>query len=116
MLAQHYRTAFGTLSERNQRQPFNLKTQDTLMLHLAADPQAQQISTKAELSTDAGPTAGKGAQASFCLRGRQLARLQMDTLGIEPRASRMLSGCDTTTPRALAMRGILMSMRCSEHI
>ena len=25
---------------------------------------------------------------------------QMDTLGIEPRASRMLSGCDTTTPRA----------------
>ena len=27
-------------------------------------------------------------------------RLQMDTLGIEPRASRMLSGCDTTTPCA----------------
>ena len=27
---------------------------------------------------------------------------QMDTLGIEPRASRMLSGCDTTTPRAHA--------------
>ena len=25
----------------------------------------------------------------------------LDTLGIEPRASRMLSGCDTTTPRAL---------------
>ena len=25
---------------------------------------------------------------------------QMDTLGIEPRASRMLSGCDTTTPCA----------------
>ena len=25
----------------------------------------------------------------------------MDTLGIEPRASGMLSGCDTTTPRAL---------------
>ena len=25
---------------------------------------------------------------------------EMDTLGIEPRASRMLSGCDTTTPRA----------------
>ena len=25
----------------------------------------------------------------------------MDTLGIEPRTSRMLSGCDTTTPRAL---------------
>ena len=28
-------------------------------------------------------------------------RTKMDTLGIEPRASRMLSGCDTTTPRAL---------------
>ena len=26
----------------------------------------------------------------------------VDTLGIEPRASRMLSGCDTTTPCALA--------------
>ena len=25
----------------------------------------------------------------------------IDTLGNEPRASRMLSGCDTTTPRAL---------------
>ena len=25
---------------------------------------------------------------------------QMDTLGLEPRASRMLSGCDTTTPCA----------------
>ena len=24
----------------------------------------------------------------------------MDSLGIEPRASRMLSGCDTTTPTA----------------
>ena len=27
----------------------------------------------------------------------------MDTLGIEPRASRMLSGCDTTTPCALEL-------------
>ena len=26
--------------------------------------------------------------------------INMDTLGIEPRASRMLSGCDTTTPCA----------------
>ena len=25
----------------------------------------------------------------------------MDKLGIEPRAARRLSGCDTTTPRAL---------------
>ena len=37
--------------------------------------------------------------------GKQLHMLdpnaiEMDTLGIEPRASRMLSGCDTTTPCA----------------
>ena len=30
---------------------------------------------------------------------------KMDSLGIEPRASRMLSGCDTTTPTALLGRG-----------
>ena len=30
---------------------------------------------------------------------------EMDTLGIEPRASRMLSGCDTITPRALKCSG-----------
>ena len=44
------------------------------------------------------------------MEGREMARqvtwprptpISMDTLGIEPRASRMLSGCDTTTPRAL---------------
>ena len=28
------------------------------------------------------------------------SKLIMDTLGIEPRAPRMLSGCDATTPRA----------------
>ena len=33
-------------------------------------------------------------------RSSRTAELQLDTLGIEPRASRMLSGCDTTTPRA----------------
>ena len=35
-------------------------------------------------------------------RGTQRDKLQakVDTLGIEPRASRMLSGCDTTTPCA----------------
>ena len=35
-----------------------------------------------------------------CSRMVQHSLAQMDTLGIEPRASRMLSGCDTTTPRA----------------
>ena len=30
---------------------------------------------------------------------------EVDTLGIEPRASRMLSGCDTTTPCALCVDG-----------
>ena len=38
-----------------------------------------------------------------CSRMVQHSLAQMDTLGIEPRASRMLSGCDTTTPRALAV-------------
>ena len=35
-------------------------------------------------------------------RGTQRDKLEakVDTLGIEPRASRMLSGCDTTTPCA----------------
>ena len=37
---------------------------------------------------------------------------QMDTLGIEPRASRMLSGCDTTTPCALEeVRGAILQTR-----
>ena len=47
-------------------------------------------------------------------RGTQRDKLEakVDTLGIEPRASRMLSGCDTTTPCAhlLALEG-LSSMR-----
>ena len=30
----------------------------------------------------------------------------MDTLGIEPRASRMLGGCDTTTPCAQLQKDI----------
>ena len=50
-----------------------------------------------------------GATMCFCkvgARGKHGATCighaeNMDTLGIEPRASRMLSGCDTTTPRAL---------------
>ena len=34
----------------------------------------------------------------------------MDTLGIEPRASRMLSGCDTTTPCApMLLRGAVVA-------
>ena len=36
----------------------------------------------------------------------------MDTLGIEPRASRMLNGCDTTTPRALKGSSDNHAIRC----
>ena len=40
----------------------------------------------------------------------------MDALGIEPRALRMRSGCDTTTPRALAINAsqanIMMPSSC----
>ena len=35
------------------------------------------------------------------MSGLRATKSNMDTLGIEPRASRMLSGCDTTTPCAL---------------
>ena len=45
------------------------------------------------------------AAASWC----------MDTLGIEPRASRMLSGCDTTTPRALCGSEIQLSVCAQKH-
>ena len=36
--------------------------------------------------------------------------IQMDTLGIEPRASRMLTGCDATTPRAHEHHTAVISM------
>ena len=35
----------------------------------------------------------------------------MDTLGIEPRASRMLSGCDTTTPCAPYERDMAVTLQ-----
>ena len=36
------------------------------------------------------------------------AAAKVDSLGIEPRASRMLSGCDTTTPTALLAMALLL--------
>ena len=33
-------------------------------------------------------------------KAEKVPKQNLDTLGIEPRASRMLSGCDTTTPCA----------------
>ena len=44
-------------------------------------------------------------QLSLYLRGRRSCRhaAPMDTLGFEPRAFRMRSGCDATTPCALVM-------------
>ena len=38
-------------------------------------------------------------------------QMKMDTLGIEPRASRMLSGCDTTTPCALELTTVKKRFR-----
>ena len=38
--------------------------------------------------------------AAFMFKQDSCSAAKMDTLGIEPRASRMLSGCDTTTPCA----------------
>ena len=44
---------------------------------------------------------------------------KVDTLGLEPRASRMLSGCDTTTPCALiihAHRAFPCKRPCSDKM
>ena len=43
------------------------------------------------------------------------ASVTMDTLGIEPRAPRMLSGCDTTTPRALGSQQLPSSVLLRRH-
>ena len=45
-------------------------------------------------------------------------KCNMDTLGIEPRASRMLSGCDTTTPFAqlLAQQLCLLEIQAGRLI
>ena len=49
-------------------------------------------------------------------RRHSLADKQMDTLGIEPRASRMLSGCDTTTPCApLLLEVVAVQRRMSSR-
>ena len=45
----------------------------------------------------------KGSGEDFHNRHKENMK-KMDTLGIEPRASRMLSGCDTTTPCAQLQR------------
>ena len=45
---------------------------------------------------------GKSAALRQHAQPKSMSRtIKMDTLGIEPRASHMLSGCDTTTQRAL---------------
>ena len=44
-----------------------------------------------------------GRESNATSKGKRCMTGSMDTLGIEPRASRMLSGCDTTTPRALLL-------------
>ena len=53
---------------------------------------------------------GKSAALRQHAQPKSMSRtLKMDTLGIEPRASRMLSGCDTTTPCALEREGIVFA-------
>ena len=42
--------------------------------------------------------------------------LTVDTLGIEPRASRMLSGCDTTTPHALDHTSSMSVLRANQAL
>ena len=53
----------------------------------------------------AGAVLRKGVEMEMQMEMGTKMDIDMDTLRIEPRASRMLSGCDTTTPRALGMPG-----------
>ena len=46
---------------------------------------------------------------------RFLIHMGLDALGIEPRASRMLSGCDTTTPRAHGHGQDILNASHSDH-
>ena len=76
----------------------------------------KQVSAKCHSSlSDMRPDNGQMARSAFVCgllgmhgaaacsaRRRAAGAAPLDTLGIEPRASRMLSGCDTTTPRAHA--------------
>ena len=50
----------------------------------------------------------------ICKTTTKVHKQNLDTLGIEPRASRMLSGCDTTTPCARSLRtcGFATSAMC----
>ena len=77
----------------------------------------KQVSAKCHSSlSDMRPDNGQMARSAFVCgllgmhgaaacsaRRRAAGAAPLDTLGIEPRASRMLSGCDTTTPCALLM-------------
>ncbi len=68
-----------------------------------------QIS-RSDTNDQADTTGAKQECAPLCSETATSAK--MDTLGIEPRASRMLSGCDTTTPCAHMHD---WGVRCSTH-
>ena len=64
-------------------------------------------------TTDCGTRRPSGTGDPTHRTSRQRVRLDyylMDTLGIEPRASRMLSGCDTATPCALQTKIVFSAL------
>jgi hypothetical protein len=66
----------------------------------ARDAAPEELSTSAHIGAFGSACVEKGTATHARINDAWTKR-EMDTLGIEPRASRMLSGCDTTTPRAL---------------
>ena len=81
---------------------------------VAMDPPSR---TKAGIQQScAFPSRVPGPSSCFPFRRHSLVGKQMDTLGIEPRASRMLSGCDTTTPCApLLLEVVAVQRRMSSR-
>ena len=75
-------------SERAQRKP---------SLHWGLNPGPSVYKTDALPLSYRGHAEHKEPQK---IEAKKPNARKMDTLGIEPRASRMLSGCDTTTPCA----------------
>ena len=69
------------------------------VLAYRVDTSKQPRSSQEMATVSNGPPMFLQATRRCRLRVRSQTR-DLDTLGIEPRASRMLSGCDTTTPCA----------------
>ena len=94
-------------SKRHQPRHQNTRISRTKLVHRGADvPLGRLLRSPGWLAgvRFESPTCNSSRKAMAPRDGAQ----KVDTLGIEPRASRMLSGCDTTTPCAQLMKPELM--------